>query len=145
MPELKAVLDTTILASAFLRNVPGGVSHDLLRFAGEGAFELYVCDDILEETARVLLRDEKKRRRYAYSDVDVVAYCQELALLGMIVDDLPEVHVVRDPNDDVIVACAIAAGAMYLVTRDKDLLTLDGHEGISIVSPETFLRVLRTR
>ena len=88
---------------------------------------------------------KKKRRRYAYSDADVVAYCQELALLGMIVDDLPEVHVVRDPYDDVIVACAIAAGAMYLVTRDKDLLTLDGHEGISIVSPETFLRVLRTR
>jgi predicted nucleic acid-binding protein len=60
----KEVLDTTILVSAFLRNVPGGASHDLLRFAEQGVFELFLCDNVLEETARVLLKDERKRVRY---------------------------------------------------------------------------------
>ena len=138
----KAVLDTTILVSAFLRNVPGGVSHDLLGFAGS-AYDLFLCDGILEETARVLLRDERKRARNSYSDADVVEYCQELALMGTITQDLPDLHVVRDPNDDMIVACAVAAGAEYVVTRDKDLLSLGSHEGISIIAPEAFLQILR--
>ncbi|MGI8567785.1 MAG: PIN domain-containing protein [Methylocella sp.] len=53
----KAVLDTTILVSALLNFVTGGALH-LLRFAAEGKFELYLSDDILEETARVLLTGE---------------------------------------------------------------------------------------
>lgn len=68
----KVVFDTTILVSALLNFVTGGVSHDLLRFAGEGKFELYLSDDILEETARVLLIGERIRKHYAYTDDDVV-------------------------------------------------------------------------
>jgi predicted nucleic acid-binding protein len=60
-----------------------------------------------------------------------------------VVTDVPEIRVVRDPNDDVILASAIAAGADYLVTRDKNLLSLGAYEGISIIKPETFLHVLR--
>jgi len=57
--------------------------------------------------------------------------------------DLPEVRVVRDPNDDMILASAIAADADYLVTRDRDLLTLIRHEGIAVISPEAFIALLR--
>jgi predicted nucleic acid-binding protein len=53
-------------------------------------------------------------------------------------------RVVRDPNDDAILATAIAARADYLVSRDKDLLSLGEYDGIKIVSPEAFLQVLRT-
>ena len=63
----KAVLDTTVLVSALLRHVPGGASCELLRLAQEGAYELYLSDDILEETARVLLTSGRIRRRYRYS------------------------------------------------------------------------------
>ena len=49
----------------------------------------------------------------------------------------------RDPDDDMIIACALAAGADYIVTRDKDLLSLREHETISIITPEAFLEVLR--
>jgi putative PIN family toxin of toxin-antitoxin system len=139
----KAVLDTTVFVRAFLRNVPGGVSHDLLRFAYQGTFGVFSCDGILQETARVLLRDSSKRKRYVYSDAEVVTYCQDMALLATIVGDLPFVKVVRDPNDDMIVACALAASADYIVTRDKDLLSLGTYQEIGIVTPEAFLHVLR--
>ena len=53
------------------------------------------------------------------------------------------IKVVRDPDDDMIIGCAIAADADYLVSRDKDLLSLGSHEGISIIAPEAFLQILR--
>jgi len=139
----KAVLDTTVLVSAFLKPVSGGVSFDLLRFAEQGSFDLCLSNDILEETARVLLREGRMRKRYAYPDSAVVEFCRNIATLSTIVDNLPEVSIVRDPEDDMIIASAIAAEADYLVSRDKDLLVLGEHDGIKIVSPEEFLRALR--
>ena len=59
------------------------------------------------------------------------------------VSDPPPVQVVRDPNDNMIVACAHAADADYIVTRDKDLLSLGRHQSIEMIAPEAFLHVLR--
>lgn len=139
----KAVLDTTVLVSAFLRHSPGGVSYELLRFAGTGAYELYLSDDILEETADVLLREGRHRQRYAYTDREVIEYCQDLGRLATIVSVTTVDPIVRDPNDDMIVACAVAAGADYLVTRDKDMLSIGDHQGITFVTPEAFAHILR--
>jgi putative PIN family toxin of toxin-antitoxin system len=138
----KAVLDTTALVSAMLTRKPGAACHELIRLAKDGAFELFMSSDILEETAETL-RYPCLRKRYDYSDTDIIGFCQDLVLVGTIIDDAPVVPVVRDPDDDKIVACAVAAGADYLVSRDKDLLILKEHEGISIISPEAFLRILR--
>ena len=63
-----------------------------------------------------------------------------------VVTDLPPLAgVVRDPNDDMILACAIAAHASYVVTRDRDLLALSSYEDITIMTPEAFLGLLRAR
>ena len=42
-------------------------------------------------------------------------------------------------NDDMIVATALKAKADYLITRDKDLLSLGAYEGSQIVTPEAFM------
>ncbi len=143
----KAVIDTTVLVSAFLKPNPGGVSFELLLFAKEGRFELYLSDGILEEVADALMGYERIRRRYRYSDSSIVEYCQNLEELAKLVRKVPEVRgvVARDPDDDMIVACALAADADYLVTRDKDLLSLGRHGRITMITPEAFLRVLRAR
>jgi uncharacterized protein len=51
----------------------------------------------------------------------------------------------RDPDDDKIIACAVAAGAQYLVSRDRDLLSLASYAGVSIIAPEEFLRLVRAQ
>jgi hypothetical protein len=56
---------------------------------------------------------------------------------------VPTIRVVRDPNDDMILAAAIVAKAKYLVTRNNDLLSLGKHKRITILTPEAFLAVLR--
>jgi predicted nucleic acid-binding protein len=41
-----------------------------------------------------------------------------------------------------VIACALGAPADYIVTRDKDLLSLGAHQGIRIVTPRQFLDTL---
>src|ERR1700682_5307305 len=100
----KVVLDTTVLVSAFLKAVPGGASFELLALAQTGLFELYLSDDILEETARVLLTRKRIRARYHYPDEAVTRYCQGLAGLSTVISEVPKLRVVRDPADDMILA-----------------------------------------
>ena len=143
MPEpLRAVLDSTVLVSAFLTE--GGVSAELLRYAREGVFVVFLSEEILTETEHTL-GYERIRERYTYTDDDVVDFLNRLRLAATLVDELPHLTVVRDPNDDMVIATARRAQAAYIVTRDRDLLTLQQYESITIISPEAFMAIVRKR
>jgi len=51
---------------------------------------------------------------------------------------VPVPNICRDPNDDMIIACAIDAAADYIVTGDEDLLTLKRYKDIVIINPRNF-------
>ena len=46
----------------------------------------------------------------------------------------------RDATDDPFLACALAAEAEYIVTSDRDLLSLRKPFGIAVVTPAEFLK-----
>jgi putative PIN family toxin of toxin-antitoxin system len=50
----------------------------------------------------------------------------------------------RDATDDMFLACALASGAKYLITRDADLLALGKPFGLAIVTDEQFLKLAKT-
>jgi putative PIN family toxin of toxin-antitoxin system len=105
---------------------------------------LYTAEEILEETREVLLERGHIRRRYSYSDEQVERFMRSVRGSSTVVTDLPILQgVTRDPEDDMIVACAVAANADYIVSRDRDLLDLREYQGIEIVSPEAFMQILR--
>lgn len=139
---LKAVIDSTVLVSAFLAK--GGISAELLREARGGTFHLCLCEEILEETQRVLLGYQRIRRRYSYSDQSVLQFARGLKAVSHLSKRLPDMRViVRDPNDDQVIACALVAKAHYIVTRDKDLLSIGRYNRITMLTPEDFMHVLR--
>lgn len=55
----------------------------------------------------------------------------------------PYERVCRDPDDDMIVATAIAAACDVVVTLDRDLLDLFEHRGVLFVKPGGALEMLR--
>jgi uncharacterized protein len=138
---LRAVLDSTILVSAFL--TPRGAADAVLQSGMEDRFLCCVAAESIVETTR-RLRAPRLQQRYAYTDAEVEIFAITLRASFLIFSDLPPLTgIVRDPNDDMILACAVAASAAYVVTRDLDLLSLDTYEGIAMVTPEAFLALLR--
>lgn len=108
-----------------------------------GRYRLVLSWSILGEVERVLTTRPKLQRRYAYTTADVRAFIDELRHLAELVEPLPEVRgVVRDPDDDHVVATALAAGADAIVTGDADLLDLGTHAGMAILTPRAFLERL---
>ncbi len=138
---IKAVFDSSVLLAAVL--TPKGLSLSLIDRARAKEFELCLSQEIISESHKRLSTRKHLRARYNYTDEEVAYFFSGLRSLITLVSDLPIVQVVRDPNDDFIIATAIKAGSDYLVARDNDLLTLGTHENIQIVSPETFLQVLK--
>ena len=139
---MKAVLDSSVLVSAFLS--PTGTPAALLARARAGAFSLCLSQEILAETAGALLRQARRGRRQ-YTSAEVAEFCVLLTLVAERIEGpLPTVHAVpADPKDDMVVATAIAAGADYLVTGDRrHLLPLGTYRGIQLATPRQLLDVL---
>ena len=61
-------------------------------------------------------------------------------VLPEITDEIP-VHS-RDRKDDYLLEHAVREQPDYLVSGDKDLLTLGEHAGVRIVSPARFVEIL---
>jgi uncharacterized protein len=138
----RVVFDSTVLISAFLG--PGGLSSELLELAAAGDFTLLLAESIIAETSNKLLTSSRLRSRYDYNAATVTRFCRALALLAEIVENLPAlIGVVRDPDDDMIIACALKGQANAVITRDKDLLSLGSYQSIAIITPEAFRQRLR--
>jgi uncharacterized protein len=139
---MKAVLDSSVLVSAFLS--PNGTPAALLARAREGAFSLCLSREILAESAAALLRKIHRSRRESTLD-EVAEFWVVLTLLAERIEgDLPEIRAVpADSKDDMVVATAVAAGADYLVTGDRrHLLPLGTYQGIQIITPREFLDLM---
>ena len=143
---IKAVFDTTVFISAFLNSLfpEGGLSLELFRFAQSERFHLYIAEPILDEVRHTLLEVERIRRKYSYKAEDVEEFLNSLRLVSHFVESIPEIYVIeRDPEDNKILACAIAIKANYLITRDLDLLDIRTYQGIEIIKPEYFIHLIR--
>ena len=138
---ISAVVDASVLVSAFLfpESVPGRV----LKLAHEGRFALHLSPLLLDETLYALL-STRLRDIYGHAEETVRAWCANLTETGSLFDGpLPEIgQVCRDPNDNHVIATALAVSAGLVVTGDKDLLALGHYDTIRIVTARAFLTEL---
>ena len=60
--------------------------------------------------------------------------------VAIVVEPATVPQIVRDPDDDHVLACALTARADLIVTGDDDLLTLNAYQDIPIVTAAEALR-----
>lgn len=129
---MRAIVDTNALLSGFLwRAAP----HVLLEQVRSGELTLVISPALLAELADVISRP-KFDSILVRSNTSRSRTLDELRRLAEVVEvpPLPQ-PVCRDPDDDEVLATAIAGQVDLIVSGDNDLLRLKQFQNIPILSP----------
>ena len=137
---MRAVIDTNILVRAMLN--PGGSVGPVIDLLRDGQYVFLYSEATLNELIDVLSRP-RMARRYGITSDEVEALCALVVLRGELVEPKAAIKACRDPKDDKFLELAVTAGADVIVTGDGDLAALDPFEGIPMIQPAHFLRLLR--
>ncbi|MFH1741050.1 MAG: putative toxin-antitoxin system toxin component, PIN family [bacterium] len=128
---MKVIFDTNVLVSAF---VSEGLCSKLLGRARRGEFQLITSPFILKEFETVLLKKLSATKGEAKQALRVLAE----AVFTIVNPSQTVSGICRDPDDDNLLSCIIAAGADYLVTGDSVLLQMREFRGTQMITPRGF-------
>jgi putative PIN family toxin of toxin-antitoxin system len=102
-----------------------------------GQFESVICNGILDEFAQKLLI------KFKFSEEKVQIAIEEVKSFSRLVTISGRLKAVpNDPDDDMVIECAMTGKATHIVTGDKHLLSLLSYQGISIIGASEFLLLL---
>ena len=132
------VVDTNVLVSAMRSRL--GASHDVVRRLASGEFRAAVSTALILEYDDVLHRPGMVP---GYSADEIDSFIDSICAVSL------EACIyfrwrpfLSDPNDDHVFECALASGATHIVTHNiRDFRGLDPF-GVSVVTPNDFLRIL---
>jgi len=133
-----AVLDTNVFVSAF--PAQGTVPATLIDAWRQGVYHLVVSEPILEELAETW-RDPYWEARFSPTDsAAAITLLRTAAIMTPLTVEVT--GVATHPEDDLILATAVASGAAYLVTGDRKLRAVGSYQSIALLSPREFLERL---
>ncbi len=135
-PDVNTLVEGTISGK--------GPAGELFAAWGRGDVALITCKEIVAEYEDVLRRPRIMGKFSHITNATISASAAALRDHAVLValTDVPRV-VTDDPDDDVVLACAVAGNAEYVVSRDHHLTKIGAYQGVPIVSAESFARILR--
>ena len=136
---LKLVLDTNTLVSAFFWE---GNESKLFEKIEEGKILLFTSLEILKEAEEVLKRPKFKEVIMSTKQTPNEIIQKIISISHIVFGPKLNINICRDPNDNMFIECAINAKADYIVSGDKDLLTLKEYANVKIVTTSEMLRLL---
>jgi putative PIN family toxin of toxin-antitoxin system len=144
----RAVFDCMVFLQGAGR--PAGPARACFRLVDEGRVTLCLSAEILTEVRDVLTRPKTLRKFPLLSLEWVETFVQNAEAKAVVPIEVPRTFTLpRDPKDEPYLNLAIAVGAEYLVSRDKDLLDLMHDESfrqrypeLTILDPVAFLQAV---
>jgi putative PIN family toxin of toxin-antitoxin system len=140
----------TLLQAAARPNGPPGACLQAVR---TGDLELFLSPEIVAEVQDVLTRPKTLRKFPGLTPNAVALFLQDVLNRSVLLTGVPKAYTLaRDPKDEPYIHLAIAMGAAYLVSRDKDLLDLMAdadfrrdYPALTILDPPALLRELASQ
>ena len=112
MLPLRLVIDTNVVISAAIK--PAGLQRTVLLLAMTKPARWYVSRPVLEEYRNVFARKELKIRKGLQSQL-----LQLIRNRSRLISATRRIEAALDPDDDIFLECADAAGADYLITGNQ--------------------------
>ena len=133
---MRAVLDTNVVMSAIFF---GGVPFKVLNAWHNGEFELVVSEAVMAEYREIAARMKAK-----FPSIESEIWMRYIEDHATMVSAVPlATQVCEDADDDVFLACAIAACAKIVCSGDKHLLACNGWNGVEVLTPRLFCNRLQ--
>ncbi|MGD0293447.1 MAG: putative toxin-antitoxin system toxin component, PIN family [Terracidiphilus sp.] len=126
----RVVVDTNVLVSGLLF---GGKPEAILDLALDRAFLLLTSPAMESELIRVLTR------KFDISSAGVTGIIALIRSSSESVHTGTKLKLCRDESDNRVLECALEGGASYIVTGDRDLLSLPPFQYSVILRPDEFL------
>jgi len=128
----KIVLDTNVFISGVLFN---GNCRIILNEVIEGKLKLFISEKILIEVADVL-----SRKKFDFPPEIIRHIITEIEQISEFVSPKIEHKIIsKDPDDNMIIDCAVESTADYIISGDNHLLEIKSYKNIKIISPRDFL------
>lgn len=125
---MAVTFDTNVLLSATLWD--GSIAQKLLFDLIRQNVKIYSSTKILSEYQEVLERD------FDFSDENIAEIMEKVLTFITLVNPTMKVEVVKeDPDDNLIIECALESVSKYIITYDKHLLDIEEYQGIRIITP----------
>ena len=138
--RLRAVFDTNVFISASLSRNRSSPTRELMLRWRRGEFILVVCGAQLEELFEKLAEFDVSQDTIRKITASIERIAEHIELGPKQIPAL----IPADPDDNVIIACAVKAKADYLVTYDPHFDVLGGeYGGVKIVKALPFLWAVR--
>ena len=129
---MRLVLDTNTVVSGLIW---GGAPGRLIDAAVAGRVQIISSVPLLDELHDVLLR-KKFAAQLAEQGVDAADLFEGYAaLVQLFVPAAIDPVILADPDDDMVLATAVAGGADAIVSGDAHLLRIGDFRGMPIVTP----------
>ena len=138
---MRIVADTNTVLSGLLWQGP---PRQIIDQARAGTVTLHTSLVLLAELAEVIGRG-KFTRRILRANLSAARLVEDYRRLAILVEPQPlPSPVSRDPDDDHVLACALAAEAALIVSGDDDLLSLGTFRDIPIRAAREALDLITT-
>ena len=134
--ELRVVLDTNVLVSALLF---GGSLQEIYKAWKEGKLILIFTEETLEEFVKVL---HYPKFGLSEEEINYLLYIEVLPYSEVVEKryNLPE-DVCSDKDDIKFLECALSGKADFIVSGDKDLLSVKKFKELKILKPSDFKKL----
>ena len=129
---MRLVLDTNIVISALLWR---GKPYQLLETVSRSReLRLFASPALLEELADVLARPMAAKRLALIGKTAGEVLVDYQAVVDVVEPRIVPRVVIRDADDDQVIAAALAAQADFIVSGDDDLLSIGSYKTIHIIT-----------
>ena len=136
---MRVVADTNTVVSALLWR---GSPHRLIAAIEDYPIAFYTSRALLDEFARVLSRGKLARAIRATGKTTAQLVAEYQGFVNVVTPASIRRTVPRDPDDDRVLACALAAQADLIVSGDAHLLDLKSYQRIPILTATAALAII---